>query len=241
MTRTIDTPSFEQALVSYCSPTLAGIKPAALFTFSGTYASESPATPAERLHIEERRTALLHVIEQAEQSLSHAGIRIRVLVWRPCGALVYVYRPQALTHHLDNMQTHEALTRDGYDTCSLDACLVRLAERIVRAGSKRAENATSQNATSCRIANHHHDEGCDNACPCTFPHEIGFFLGYPPEDVLGFIAHEGRDYLAVGPWKVYANLTQALATFDRYKRCTEAYSRVYQRGCRLSRLARADR
>ncbi len=237
MTRTIDTPSFEQALVRYCSPTLAGIKPAALFTFSGTYASESACTRTEHRHIDERRGALLHVIEQVEQSLSRARIRIRVLVWRPCGALVYVYRPHALARHLSNAQTQAALARDGYDPCSLDACIVRLAERIVRAGSKRAENATTP---SC-LAKPDSTDNCNDACPCAFPHEIGFFLGYPTEDVLGFIAHEGRDYLAVGPWKVYANLAQALATFDRYKRCTEAYSRVYQRGCRLSRLARADR
>lgn len=237
MTRTIDTPSFEQALVRYCAPTLAGIKPAALFTFSGSYASEAPESKAKRQQIDERRAALLRVIEQAEESLTHARIRIRVLVWRPCGALVYVYRPHALARHLNNAQTQTTLVHDGYDPRNLDACIARLAERIVRAGSKRAENATT---ASCP-AKANDVVSCSDACPCAFPHEIGFFLGYPTEDVLGFIAHEGRDYLAVGPWKVYANLAQALATFDRYKRCTEAYSRVYQRGCRLSRLARADR
>ena len=38
MTRTIDIPTFQAAVVRNCSPTLAGIKPASLFTYPGTYA-----------------------------------------------------------------------------------------------------------------------------------------------------------------------------------------------------------
>ena len=35
-----------------------------------------------------------------------------------------------------------------------------------------------------------------------FPHEIGLFLGYPPEDVCGFIKHKGSGCICVGCWKV---------------------------------------
>ena len=38
MTRTIDIPTFQAAVVRNCSPTLAGIKPASLFTYPGVYA-----------------------------------------------------------------------------------------------------------------------------------------------------------------------------------------------------------
>ena len=31
-----------------------------------------------------------------------------------------------------------------------------------------------------------------------FPHEIGLLLGYPVEDVLGFIRHQGKNYLYTG-------------------------------------------
>ena len=37
-----------------------------------------------------------------------------------------------------------------------------------------------------------------------FPHEIGVFLGYPLDDVKGFIRHKGRDYTFCGCWKCYA-------------------------------------
>mgnify|MGYP002089819165 CR=1 FL=1 len=36
-----------------------------------------------------------------------------------------------------------------------------------------------------------------------FPHEIGLFLGYPPEDVRGFILHKGNCCKYSGCWKVY--------------------------------------
>ena len=34
-----------------------------------------------------------------------------------------------------------------------------------------------------------------------FPHEIGIFLGYPLEDVIGFIDHKGQDCKLCGMWK----------------------------------------
>lgn len=70
----------------------------------------------------------------------------------------------------------------------------------------------------------------------TFPHEIGVFLGYPLCDIRGFICNEGRNCLCCGCWKVYANPDQAQRLFDRYRKCTEAYVRLFAAGCPLSRL-----
>ena len=41
-----------------------------------------------------------------------------------------------------------------------------------------------------------------------FPHEIGVFLGYPLDDVKGFIKNEGKKYLMIGYWKVYSDLAE---------------------------------
>lgn len=51
-----------------------------------------------------------------------------------------------------------------------------------------------------------------------FPHEMGIFLGYPVEDVTGFIKHEGRNYLYTGYWKVYQNLQEKLQLFQRFEK-----------------------
>ena len=58
-----------------------------------------------------------------------------------------------------------------------------------------------------------------------FPHEIGLFLGYPPEDVEGFRLHRGRDYKLCGCWKVYSDVEGARQCFRRYDRCRAALCR----------------
>ncbi|MBQ9899117.1 MAG: DUF3793 family protein [Ruminococcus sp.] len=53
----------------------------------------------------------------------------------------------------------------------------------------------------------------------SFPHEIGAFLGYPIEDIRGFISNSGKNCLLCGYWKVYGNADTARQTFDKYDRC----------------------
>lgn len=49
-----------------------------------------------------------------------------------------------------------------------------------------------------------------------FPHEIGAFLGYPAEDVEGFIKNNGKKYLFIGYWKVYHDPFGAVKTFRAF-------------------------
>lgn len=73
-----------------------------------------------------------------------------------------------------------------------------------------------------------------------FPHEVGLFLGYPLEDVVGFIDNQGRDYKCCGCWKVYANEEQARRAFLSYNDCTRRMMKNYQRGVGLSSLIAAN-
>ena len=52
-----------------------------------------------------------------------------------------------------------------------------------------------------------------------FPHEIGLFLGYPVEDIKGFIDNKGRNCLLCGYWKVYRDADNARKVFNRYNNC----------------------
>ena len=70
-----------------------------------------------------------------------------------------------------------------------------------------------------------------------FPHEIGLFLSYPPEDVTGFMENHAENYKCIGSWKVYGNEESAKKRFDVYNRCTEVYSRLLESGRTLSELA----
>ena len=63
-----------------------------------------------------------------------------------------------------------------------------------------------------------------------FPHEIGVFLGYPLEDVVGFIQNEGKNCKCTGCWKVYADEQEAARLFARYRKCRTVYVRLWQDG-----------
>ncbi len=69
-----------------------------------------------------------------------------------------------------------------------------------------------------------------------FPHEIGLFLGYPPEDVKGFMDSPNGGYKLSGCWKVYGNREQAEQKFRDFKKCTESYEKAVDMGVPLLNL-----
>ena len=70
-----------------------------------------------------------------------------------------------------------------------------------------------------------------------FPHEIGLFLGYPPEDVCGFIENKAQCCKCAGCWKVYGDAEKAQITFEKYRRCTELCCSLAAKGVSIERLA----
>ena len=70
-----------------------------------------------------------------------------------------------------------------------------------------------------------------------FPHEVGLFLSYPPEDVKGFIDHRAGGFKCAGLWKVYGDEEKARSLFAKYKKCTEIYCTLWQGGSKLEQLA----
>ena len=73
-------------------------------------------------------------------------------------------------------------------------------------------------------------------CSDEFPHEIGLFLGYPPDDVRCFMCDRNRKCKCVGCWRAYSNEKEAEKVFARYKKCTDVYCRKLYEGYSLSRL-----
>ena len=70
----------------------------------------------------------------------------------------------------------------------------------------------------------------------SFPHEIGLFLGYPAEDVDGFVRYGAKNAKSVGTWKVYGNEEEAKKKFALYKKCTGAYKNAYSKHKSFDRL-----
>ena len=69
-----------------------------------------------------------------------------------------------------------------------------------------------------------------------FPHEIGLFLDYPPDDVAGYLLHGGRDCKACGYWKVYSDVDRANRLFRLYDACREALCAQLDKGLALVEL-----
>ena len=92
-----------------------------------------------------------------------------------------------------------------------------------------------------------YDTGCCEHCVARlmkklrkdgeFPHEIGLFLGYPPEDVQGFMELGPDCCKCTGCWKVYGDEAAAQRKFAQYKKCTRVYCDRWDKGADIERLA----
>ncbi len=177
-----------QMLVTYCSPTLAGLKTGNLFSLSF-----------------ESREELNRNIREFNRILSPKGICVLPLRFTEGHALIYVFRPAALEKDLADEECRKLLREAGYPSGRLYGCIRELIGRLKAGGE--------------------------------FPHEIGLFLSYPPEDVRGFIANKAGKSKCTGTWKVYGDEQRARKMFRRFRRCTDIYCRKWNEGMPLERLA----
>lgn len=214
MSENVDLERFERCIVHYCAPTLAGFKPGNLFNFSCRFGESETA---HKEHLASNRRRLVHAVKNFRARSRPFDLDIAILAFRDAGALIYVYRPLHLRTDFADEAIASFLEALGYPTQRIDTCVQHLRRRIAVTDSRRNLDAH-----------------------CAFPHEIGFFLGYPFEDVVGFIENEGRDYLYCGCWKVYANERDARDCFCRYKTCTEIYDTLLDRGLSIEDLAKRD-
>lgn len=245
MERPLTRASLEAAVVRSCAATLLGAKPANMFTFAGRFAepcdacAEPPAAcavPVASGEVGRLRRQLRTLVTELDAALAPTGVRVTVLAWRPFGAIVYVYRPRLLAAHLRDHRIEALLGALGYPADAAPAVSSSYSRQPV--GQSLADQPFVDRSLALfrRIAHLRRRFAVEPV-----PHEIGFFLGYPPEDVLGFIEHEGRDYRCLGCWKVYGDVRAAQRSFARYRRCARRCQRLYRAGASLADLARQPR
>jgi hypothetical protein len=116
----------------------------------------------------------------------------------------------------------------GEDRCMIlvyDALLLQnalsgdAAKRILR---DVGYGAGGMNRLLGRLCTRCHMERC--------PHEIGLFLGYPPEDVAAFIHHNGANFIRCGAWKVYGDVAFAERKWGEWRAAKENMARVLLSG-----------
>ncbi len=177
----------EELVVLHCSPTMAGIKTASLFT-----------CPLED------KAEMVESLKKLNAKLVPKGVRIIPIKYMEHRVLVYMYRPERLNKDLKHPVTRRILQGMGYPVTDVTQCVAMLKERV---------NLES-----------------------TFPHEIGLFLGYPPDDVKAFIENQARDAILVGTWKVYHNEEDARRTFAKFETCTKTYCEYFRRFQQFDKL-----
>ncbi len=178
----------EELIIRHCSPTLAGIKTANMFSCSF-----------------ETKEQLYRDIRLLNRRLASRGLRVVPLRICDKTALIYIYRPSKLRKDFTCEKSTDILKECGYKEENPEKCIVQLVHRL-KAGND-------------------------------FPHEIGLFLGYPPEDVKGFIDNEAQNFKLIGCWKVYGDEAEAKKKFELYKKCKNVYMRCYEGGKCLESLA----
>lgn len=171
----------EEIIVKNCSPTLAGLKTANMFS-------------CDYNNMSELKTAL----REWNRMLVKKGLRVVPLKISETRALIYIYRPKKLVNDWNNADAAKILCEHGYNPQSAEISLNVLIKKF----RDKQE----------------------------FPHEVGLFLGYPPEDVRGFIENRADNFKCVGCWKVYGDEGKAKKLFAKYKKCTDVYCRKLKAG-----------
>lgn len=119
---------------------------------------------------------------------------------------VLLYNPKKLTSYLTGGRVKKFLEEAGYQESGLEDILFVFRDRYqkYRMGQRK------------------------------FPHELGLLLGYPLEDVEGFIQNRGRNFLYTGYWKVYENVSAKKDLFRMYELAKETLIELVSNGVSIA-------
>lgn len=200
---------FYDAVVRGAACVLGGAKPAALFNFIPRGASAPAALPAPSLADAARRLAA-----GLSGRFADADLHAAAMCATDRRALLFVSRPSRLEALAAEPEARAFLVRAGYAVDCHLGLVASLRERLQAYERSHAAGAP-----------------CKRDCiVCTFPHEVGLLLGYPLEDVRGFIENGGRGAVAVGPWKAYGDADEARRRWDALAACRASVIGSYANG-----------
>ena len=128
-----------------------------------------------------------------KQLLKETNLSYYVLLENAKRVAILIYQRKALHQYLMLPEVSAFLKRVGYSENDLQKMFALLSLRYKQCMCRQGE----------------------------FPHEMGLFLGYPLEDVQGFITNQGRNSLCSGYWKVYENKEAKMDLFRQYEQAKE--------------------
>lgn len=115
--------------------------------------------------------------------------------------VILIYRETELKEYLEREEVMAFIYKCGYETSDISKIFSVFVKRYMRYMELKQD----------------------------FPHELGLFLGYPIEDVEGFIKENGKNYLYSGYWKVYKDAELKIRLFKNYEKVqTEIVRLLYE-------------
>lgn len=153
------------------------------------------------------KMANLLIVQDSNEKLVRAVLRksgishFRLLQYKHKTTFLLFKRTE-LESYLSQIEVQKILAEQGYRDFELGSMLVTFTKRY----------------QECR------ENGEE------FPHEMGLFLGYPVEDVRGFIEQKGQNALYSGYWKVYQHVEEKQALFAKYELAKEMLIKLVSNG-----------
>lgn len=201
---------FSACFVRRAAGVIAGFKPAALFNFVPHIACSDPCTD------ELWCGKVAEVIGAYADELPRYGVELVVLHVSRRRVALLAYRPSLVGAMLHETAKRAFLEDAEYATESVQALVHSLQARM-RAYYQAAERGDRRPG---------------------YPHEVGLLLGYPLEDVRGFMA--GRRETCRGPWKAYGDERAARERFGRIALREGRCQARYRQGLAFGELFGAD-
>lgn len=119
-----------------------------------------------------------------------------------------IFNREKLEKSLLDEENREFIKQYGYEDFSVNSVIEKLSGRYTEFKEGKAE----------------------------FPHEMGIVLGYPLEDVSGFIENNGKNYLYSGYWKVYKNAEEKIQLFKIYKDIKKYFVEQIENGKQIHQI-----
>lgn len=133
--------------------------------------------------------------------LKKTNLSFRILYPGRERLVILIYREASLKEYLERDEVRAFIYGCNYDTSEINKIFPIFVKRYMRYMELKQD----------------------------FPHELGLFLGYPIEDVEGFIENNGKNFLYSGYWKIYKDAEIKIQLFKNYERVqTEMVRCLYE-------------
>lgn len=143
------------------------------------------------------------------EELKNTGLEHTKLYEGEKESVSIIYNRFSIENLINDTGNIDFIKKYGYIDTDIDNILVRLSDRYTSFRNRKSE----------------------------FPHEIGLLLGYPIEDVVGFIENNGQNFIYSGYWKVYKNAEEKIKMFAMYKEIKRYFIKQIANGKKLYQIS----